>query len=278
MSAITLNAEEKEILSLKANLWAINEMVNYALMTINHNDPNSSVMFKTASDRRYFNIILLDFLSAKIFGVGHTCLAALDVIINDAKFGVETSSLSDPYNKFKDWLGADIELEYDGEKQRTFWFPSIDKDIALKIKREEFIRICGNISKHNPLGLDRQAQIIAGIFKRNDVEISLSQALLIMDEFYEQFHDDLLTYHSSTIAEFLNNLRWGIYDYLKPLYNQSVEFYWDDYHKMRAYRYHYPQVLVDEYAKQVFWDLMNDVRSEPYVPKFQVAHYFKGRY
>jgi hypothetical protein len=34
-----------------------------------------------------------------------------------------------------------------------------------------------------------------------------------LDDFYERFHKDILNYHSSTIAEFLNNIRWGIYEY-----------------------------------------------------------------
>lgn len=277
MIKVTFNAEEKEVFALKASLWAINEMVNNALMTINYNDPDSSIMFQTSLDQRYFNIILLDFLNAKIFGIEKTCVEALDVILSEPRFSSEVSFLSTTLKEFKDWLSADIMLEHDGET-RTFWFPTINKDIALKIKREEFIKICGNISKHNPLGLDRQAKTIVGIFQRNNLEISLSEALLIMNEFYEQFHDDLLNYHSSTIAEFLNNLRWGIYEYIKPLYNRSVEFYWNDALKVRSYRYHYPETIINLYAREVFWDLMNDVRSEPYIKKFTVTRYLKMRY
>lgn len=277
MPKVAFNADKKEVLALKASLWAINEMVNNAIMTISYNDPDSSIMFQTSSDQRYFNIILLDFLNAKIFGIEKNCIEVLDDILNEPKLSSEVSFLSKTLEEFKDWLSADIVLEHDGET-RTFWFPTINEDIALKIKREEFIKICGNISKHNPLGLDRQAKTIVGIFQRNNLEISLSEALLIMNEFYEQFHDALLNYHSSAIAEFLNNLRWGIYEYIKPLYNSSVEFYWNDAHKMRSYRYHYPETIINPYAREVFWDLMNDVRSEPYIKKFAVTRCFKMRY
>src|SRR5215218_1142153 len=41
-------------------------------------------------------------------------------------------------------------------------------------------------------------------------------ALLALADFYEKFHTDILNYHASTIAEFLNNIRWGIYEYLQP--------------------------------------------------------------
>jgi hypothetical protein len=172
---------------------------------------------------------------------------------------------------------SSIQLEHDGET-RNFWFPTINKAIALKITRIEFIKICGNISKHNILGLSRQAKTIQEIFDKNNVPIELTEALLIMEEFYQQFHDDLLNYHASTIAEFLNNLRWAVYEYLQPLYEQSVECRWDERLKLNLPDYHYPDDIVNQYVREVFWNLMNDVRSEPYMPRFTVTRYLKMRY
>lgn len=277
-TTLSLTEAEKEIIVFKAVWTAINEMVNNAIMTINHNDPDSSIMFNTSSDQKYFGIILLDFLNSKIFGIGQNSIDAMRAVTENPIFNKNNQTLKESLNGFEIWLEEYVQLEHDGET-RTFWFPSIDQDIALKIKRIEFIKICGNISKHNMLGLDRQAKLILDIFKRNDVDIQLTQALLMMEEFYEQFHDDLFTYHSSTIAEFLNNLRWGIYEYLKPLFNQSIEYYTDKYHPgMNAYKYNYPANVINEYAKEIFWNLMNDIRSEPYVPRFTVTRYLKMRY
>lgn len=277
-TTLSLTEAEKEIIVFKAVWMAINEMVNNAIMTINHNDPDSSIMFKTSSDKKYFGIILLDFLNSKIFGIGENSIDALKAVTENPIFNKNNQTLKESLHGFEAWLEEDVQLEHD-EETRTFWFPSIDQDIALKIRRKEFIKICGNISKHNMLGLSIQAEVIQNIFKRNGVDIQLTQALLIMEEFYEQFHDDLFTYHSSTIAEFLNNLRWEIYEYLKPLFNQSIEYYPDKRHPgMNAYKDNYPAKVENEYAKEIFWNLMNDIRSKPYVPRFTVTRYLKMRY
>ena len=39
---------------------------------------------------------------------------------------------------------------------------------------------------------------------------------LALDDFAAWFHDDVLDYHASQIAEFLNNIRWAVYEYLQP--------------------------------------------------------------
>ena len=278
LTTLSFTEAEKEIIVFKAAWLAIDEMVNNAIMTINHNDPDSSIVFNTSSDKKYFGIFLLDFLNSKIFGIKQNSVDALKAVTENPIFNKSNQSLKESLHGFEAWLEEDVQLEHDGET-RTFWFSSIDQDIALKIKRIEFIKICGNISKHNMLGLNRQAKLILDIFKRNNVDIQLTQALLVMEEFYEQFHDDLFVYHSSTIAEFLNNIRWGIYEYLKPLFNQSIESYPDEYHpEMNAYKYNYPKNVENEYAKEIFWNLMNDIRSKPYVPRFTVTRYLKMRY
>jgi hypothetical protein len=274
---LNLNDAEKEILILKAVWEAINSMLNYEVLELNHKDPDSSIIFKTRTHQQYFNIMLLDFLNLKIFGVEKCCLESLQTVFNAPQFNSDISSLQKSTNDFTTWLNQNIELEHDGET-RNFWFPTINQEIALKITRAEYIKICGNISKHNVLSLGRQAETIQRIFDKNNVTIEQTQALLIMGEFYEQFHDDLFTYHASNIAEFLNNLRWGVYEYLQPLYQQSVECYWDDRLKLNAYRYNYPDNITNHYVREIFLNLMNDVRSKPYMPRFVVTRYFKLRY
>jgi hypothetical protein len=275
--ALDLTSEEKEILALKATWEAVNTMVNYEVLSLSHKDPESEIRFNTPTHAKYFNIMLLDFLHSRIFGLNKNCMQSLQDVLRTSAFNEDISSLTDVVGAFNDWLEAGIELEHDGEA-RAFWFPSVEQDIRLQIKRVEFIKICGNISKHNILGLDRQAKTMGRILKRNEVDIELTQALLIMEEFYEQFHRNILMYHSSVIAEFWNNLLWAIYEYLRPLYMQSVEWYWDEPHRLRAYRYDFPDKITNSYVRQIFWGLMNDVRSEPYMPRFAVTRYLKMRY
>ncbi len=268
---------EKEILILKATMESINSMVNCEVLTLNHADPDSSIQFKNSIHQKYFNIIVLDFLHSKIFRVDKNCIEALQTIFSNSVFNIDVATLKNATNNFREWLDRYVEYEHNGET-REIWFPSIDQKMALKIKRSEYIEICGNISKHNPLGLDRQAGIIKRIFASNSVTIELTQALLIMDEFYQQFHGDQFSYHSSAIAEFLNNIRWGIYEYLQPLYMKSVNRHWDEHLKINAPQYIYPDNIVNSYVRDIFWNLMNDVRSEPYMPRFVVTKFLKMRY
>jgi hypothetical protein len=274
-----LNNAEKEILILKAVWESIHSMLNYQVVNLNHNDPNSQIGFKSSIHKKFFNIILVDFLNATIFGIGKTCLDALKDVSENPQFNLEVTSLQNATRNFDKWLNQEIELKnkHDGEK-RDFWFPTINQAICLKITRKEFIEVCGNISKHNPFVLNRVANKIITIFSRNAVTIDISEALLLMGEFYEQFHDDLFSYHCSTIAEFLNNLRWSIFEYLQPLYNQFLEDYMHEKFKERKYPYNIPINLKIPYAREIFWNLMNDVRSEPYMPKFEVTPHLKGMY
>lgn len=266
-----LKDEEKEILILKGVWESIDSMLNCEIVSLHHNDPDSVIRFKSTAHQKFFSIILVDFLRSKIFGIDKTCVQALQVISTNPQYNSDIMSLQNATNNFKTWLDQYIELDNDGEI-RNFWFPTINQEICLKITRAEFIDICGNISKHNPLALDKKAKTITEIFARNNVTIEITQALLIIGEFYEQFHNDIFIYHISTIAEFLNNLRWSIFEYLQPLYKQSVQYYWDESLKL------YPANIENTYVRELFWNLMNDVRSEPYMPKFEVARYLKGRY
>ena len=116
---------------------------------------------------------------------------------------------------------------------------------------------------------------ICEILKSNGNNISLDEGYLVIPEFYDWFHEHVLNYHSSAIAEFLNNMRWGIYEYLKPEFDRS--FTKDDPASI-AYRYIYPSDCSNPVIRTMYWDLMNSVRTEPYVPRFEVTKYLKMRY
>ncbi len=54
---------EKEIIFLKAVQELIDEMVNYEVLDLIGEDPDSEIRFKSPTHQRFFNIILVDFLS-----------------------------------------------------------------------------------------------------------------------------------------------------------------------------------------------------------------------
>jgi hypothetical protein len=97
---------------------------------------------------------------------------------------------------------------------------------------------------------------------------------MALPNFYEWFHTHVFAYHSSIIAEFLNNLRWGIYNYLRPEFERSFE----RVDPKPMYRFNYPPNVTEPLAQQMYWGLMNMVRSRPHFPQFTVSESFKKQF
>lgn len=265
---------EKEVIYLKAIAEIIDAMVNYEVFDLLGEDPNSAVLFKSTTHQQYFNIILVDFLSPSDDRVaGEKCLYldALEKICDSPSFdhSGSISNLTLAAKEFKDWLGHEVNVQT--------WMPSIkkNKDALLSIKRRHFIKICGNISKHNFPRLGSVGQELVGIFARNSIVIDMHDALCALYDFYEQFHTNILNYHASTIAEFLNNIRWAIHDYLHPEFSHSIVYMGGN---PLEYKYTYPGGMVNEFAKICYWDLMNTVRSGPCVRRFVAPQELKSKY
>ncbi len=271
--AIKSSGIEQEVIILKAVIELINSMVNFELMSLLGNDPDSEIAFKGYTHQRFFNIILVDFLSCtdKKGPIKQTSyLGGLREIVNNPCFDENNSvhNLKVATQEFTDWLDQKVEVDV--------WLPSIDKDTRLKIKRLDFLKMTGNISKHHSLKLTVTAGKLKQFLSNNGITVDTDEALLALAEFYERFHTDILSYHSSTIAEFLNNIRWGIYDYLQPEFNRSIV--WEEGSNLPKYHYTYPKEIQGEFAKACYWDLMNEVRSKPYMRKFKVTKWLKLRY
>src|SRR2546429_2998487 len=128
--------------------------------------------------------------------------------------------------------------------------------------------MCGDISKHNVLRSVGVAEELQQTLAASGVSVELEDAMLALGDFYERFHTDILNYHSSTIAEFLNNILWGIHEYLQPEYQRSLVTEGGNPPK---YRYTYPTNVVNEFARTCYWDLLNEVRRRPYVKRFSVT-------
>ena len=70
----------------------------------------------------------------------------------------------------------------------------------------------------------------------------------------------------------LNNIRIGILQYLKPVFNKSIVYENDVYGK---YHYEYPSEISSPLAKEFFWNLMNDVREDFYIKDFESSDIIK---
>jgi len=263
---------EREVIFLKAVQELIDEMVNYEVFDLNGSNPESQIMFHSITHQRFFNIILVDFLSRsdkRVIGEQQSYLGAIQSICQNPSFNKDKSikSLLCATDEFVAWLEQEIQAET--------WLPTIETNAILSIKRIEFLKVCGNISKHNFSRLSGVASELAKILGRNNINVELEEALLILDEFYERFHTDILNYHSSTIAEFLNNMRWGIHEYLQPEFRRSIVWEGKD---LPRYKYTYPESIQNKFARNCYWELMNEVRSAPSMRRFKVTKWLKLLY
>lgn len=263
---------EQEVILLKAVIDLINSMVNFDLMDLLGNDPDSNILFKSPIHQVLFNIILVDFLSCtdEKGPINPTSyVGGLSKIVNNPHFDENNSvnALKVATQEFKVWLEQEVHV--------NTRLPSIDKEVKLDISRFDFLKMTGNISKHNYLRAIKVADDLKAILSKHGITVDINEALLALADFYERYHKDILNYHISTIAEFLNSIRWGICDYLKPELKKSIV--WKGGH-LPKYHYTYPQGIQNEFAKACYWDLMNDVLSKPYMRKFKVNKWLKLQY
>lgn len=99
--------------------------------------------------------------------------------------------------------------------------------------------------------------------------------MLVQEEIYDIFHDDICAYRASTIAEFLNALAWGIQNYLQPEYTKSFT---PSTGESPFNGFQYPPDLKHQYAKIRYWELMSQIQSRPIFEPFTVTEILKGRF
>jgi len=269
---LALTTIEEEVVLLKATLDSINEMVNFAVMSLHGSDPESTIRFETRIHQQFFNIALVDFLSrtdkkAPVRQMSY--LAGLRQTAATPHFSVEDSvaALRTATSNFANWLEAEITVDV--------WFPSISLQTPLRLPRVQYIKMTGDLSKHNFLRSVGVAEDLKALLTAQGSPVELDAALLALGNFYEWFHDHVLNYHAGTIAEYLNELRWGIHDYLAPEFSQSIVWLGGD---PPMYEYTYPAGVTSRFGQQTYWELMNLVRSKPYMRRFQVTKWEKLRY
>ena len=269
---LALTPVEQEVVFLKAIYELIDTTVNFELLTLLGDDPNTQIQFKTITHQRFFNIALVDFLSctdSKAPVERKSYLSALRSIANAPSLAVNDSavSLRGATADFVGWLNAEVEVD--------IRLASINVQTTLPMKRVLFLKMAGDIAKHNVLRAVGVAEELQALLSKKGHQVSLESAMLALADFYSHFHTNILGYHSNTIAEFLNNVRWGIYEYLQPEFARSIV--WES-HDPPRYQYTFPMEIRDDYAKECYWSLMNDVRTPPYMRRFQVSRWLKLRY
>jgi hypothetical protein len=284
-----MNEIEREAIILNSAWEMIDGMVNWAMFAKNDSEKPTNLVFETHQHSRLFIILLGDFLSEIRAFKGDpvplglkrapsnarpsdlTFLFHLRQICADPKLGTKTTALSQAVEVFADWLEG--KFTANGVNLHA-----IDVVADLRIERIRYIKMCGDIAKHSLARLATNVGHLRKLLEAAQHQVSEQEAYLAVENFFEWFHDDIFIYHSSQIAEFLNNIRWSIYDYLQPEFGRSWHLTDKATPDFPIYSYRVPSDINEPVARAMYWDVMNRSRSKPYVHRFVVTESLKGRY
>lgn len=257
----------------------IDEMVNWGIFVKNVRRHETNLMFHDRIHRRLFVILLGDFLSAVRAYQGEpiplgllrqpsntrysdrTFLFQLRHVCEHPKLGSDTTDLSKVVEDFATWL----EMGFVAKAVNFGELGSVD----LAVTRYRYIKMCGDIAKHNPARLSDNVKHLRQLLHDSGKPVSEEKAYMALNDFFHWFHDDIFIAHSSIIAAFLNDIRWEIYEYLGSEYARA-------WHRPSGapeylYSYHYPADCTDPVARGMYWDLMNLVRATPLLQPFTVT-------
>ncbi len=230
-------------------------------------------MFQTSECSKLFLIILADFLSLPrrgTFGLSHrhgsgslarTYLGNILDVSAKPHFRGDTTLLTSSAKSFAEWLDGSVSVD-------KVWLPSINREGTITVQRMNYLKICGTASKHGFTRLGDIVRKIQKVLADNGTDINEGQSYLVIPEFQEWFRDHVFMASSTTVAFFLNEIRWGIYYYLRSEFQRAYQPYMLD--GIQAYRFNVPTEITDPLIRSMYWELMNNVRSEPYFPRFSV--------
>lgn len=279
------NAIEEEAIILKAVWDLVQDAVSYSIFCKFSDPANVTLMPHTGNDLRLFNILVGDFLSApqagtlglpgippSARGADRTYLSHLKrVAANPQLVPAGGGHIAGPTDRFAAWLDESFTVE-------KVWLANVEIELDLTMTRLESTKICSNIAKHNFSRLSVDVGKIRTILERNGKPVSEEEAYLLLPDFFEWFHTNIFAYHTSQIGEMLNDILWGMYDYLLPEYARA---FWkakpDDPYDL-VYGFDVPKAISDGLPRAMYWDLMNDVRGKPYMPRFKTHWSLTQRY
>ncbi|CTQ56840.1 hypothetical protein LP7551_05404 [Roseibium album] len=284
-----MNDTEREAIILNSAWEMIDGMVNWAVFVKTDQVELSNLMFQTSGQARLFIILLGDFLSeirafkgepvplglkpvpSNVRPSDLTFLFHLRQVCADPKLGGDTARLSEAVEAFASWL--------EGEFTATgVNLHAIDVVADLRVTRLRYVKMCGDIAKHNLARLATNVRHLRKLLEQAGHPISEQEAYLAVETFFEWFHGDIFMYHSSQIGEFLNNIRWAIYDYLQTEFRRSFHIPAKSTAKFPIYSYLMPAEINEPVAVAMYWDAMNRSRSQPYVQQFVIPNNMKQCY
>lgn len=258
---------ELEVIGLKIAMDSIDSMVNREMLSFGGRNNKTEVYFPDSPHQKLFYILLADFLSQNTEGSlmpgNLSCMESLGIFVSKPLLANFSKSLEESYGLFFDWTREEIDTKV--------WAPSLDMELSLRLSRQDVINFAANMSKHH---FGHLTAVTKKLYKQlDDQQRPRHDIIPALESIYGDLHDNILNYHSSAVAEMLNNLRWGIHDYLQPEFRRS-------YRKLGGvlYEFDIPSGIKTDFARSCYWDLMDSVRNKPFVNRFTVNELLKLRY
>lgn len=278
-----MNQTERELVILNSAWAMIDDMVNWEMFVKNHLFGPTTLLFQSRTHAELFIILLTDFLSPiqqsksnKIIpqlgrppnnasGANQTFIYHLRQVCLQPQLGKDVTELSDKIEEFASWLETSM-------MSRGVNLGEINIVADIELERIKYLKMCGNIAKHSLPRLIRVVSDLRDLLIEAGYNVSLQEAYLTTEPFFEWFFDDVFMFHSNQIAEFLNDIRWCIFEYLQPEYERS-------YHPRERfigdYGYRIPDLVANPLAQAMYWNVLNRVRAKPWMERFVADDAFK---
>ncbi len=264
---------ETETIGLCIAMEAVDSVANHALLEtrfVERYPGEAEAWFHSRVHQQLFLIRTLDLAkeagSSALTGVSGSCVQVLEAACDTRAFDIDGSSaaLCAATTALREWLDAIEPLH--------LWLGSLDLEATIAVSRAEFLHIAGNQSKHNLSRLTEVSTRISEALGKAGHSVPQEQVPLALDDFREHLQEDYFNYYGTWLAELLNNVRWGLQEYLFPTF--KIAYTRDPEDEIR-YSYAYPPGFTADIPRQWFWRLMNNIRSGPPLKQFIGAHYLK---
>lgn len=271
MSDLISSGIEQEVIYLCSVNNMLDDLVNRAMMRV-EKELVCGHVFRDTTHQRLFYILLTDLLSPtdqKMPVRSVHFVEALQAVVQNPHFDVDGSidHLAGAVNDLVKWL--------EDAPGIPMWIPSLRLNVHLQTTRFEFLRMCGDLAKHDMLRAGRVTKRLVGYLQQAGHTVTFEQAALALQDVYSVAHEDMLTIYGPVLASMLNAVRWGVQMYLRPEFTRS---YSTEGLEHPRYRYSPPAGLQSPLALIKYEELMNQVRSGPIIPYFRVCPELLGRY
>ena len=138
-----------------------------------------------------------------------TLIFHLRQVCRRPSLGTSVEPLRERTEAFADWLEGSFEAQ-------GVNLAEIDLVCDIRVERYKYLQMCGDIAKHSLPRLSVNARHLRNLLARAGHAVSEEQSYLAIPSFFNWFFDDCFMYSASRIAEFLNEIRWAVFELPGP--------------------------------------------------------------